>query len=1098
MLTDRRHVRHGVIAAVFRGLLILLLSITTVWAQTSSTAQINGTVKDQGGLALPGVTITVTQTGTGLTRVAVTDDTGSYVLQNLPIGPYRFEAALQGFRTFVQTGIVLEVGANPTLAVTLGLGQIEETVSVQGSAALVETRNPGIGQVITNQQVLELPLNGRQLTELIFQAGLATGGKGTGDAPGGNALNSGVRSYPNTTIAVAGGLSNGMTYTLDGGTHNDPMNSLNLPLPFPDAMQEFKVETSALPAQYGHHSAAAVNAVTKSGTNVLHGSGFEFFRDHSLNATNAFAARGADGKRRSDGLRRNQFGGTAGGPVLPGKLFYFGGYQGTRVNVAPTSLFQFVPTPAMLAGDFSTVTSPACNAGRTIPLRAPFVNSRVSPTQFSPAALNLTARLPKPINDCGQVFFDRKTESSEHIAIGRLDYQWSNSHSVYGRYQLAQYGSQPDNDPNNTLAYANGPIDDTVHSFVLGDTYLLGSNTVNSLRVTYNSSDIRKDYVRFYDFNDLGVQNVAVPLPGFMATTIASGFTLGPTGAKPSTVPTKAFQVVNDLSLVRGAHQIGLGANFIHSSLDSISVGAAAGSFSFTGVNTGHGLADFLLGRPTGFNQGQLYTPRGEMNYIGMYVQDAWRVSPNLTLNAGLRWDPYLPYTSDQRHFNHFSLEQFRAGVRSTVFKNAPVGVIFEGDPGYPGNAVGEKYLASFAPRLAGVWDPRGDGRMTVRAAWGRFLDLPHMWNFLGFDRGTPFGTELTVNNGTFDDPWVNTPGGNPFPIVANPDIMFPPNGGFVSFPLDMKPPYSNQWNVSVQRQVGAAWMVSANYLSSRGHRLPIGDQLNPAVFSPGATTATTNQRRVLTLENPAQGRFYGNITGIKPVGTSEYNALLVSAQRRSANGLFVSGNWTFSKCTSDIVNYEPSVAGIELTKPGDPAFDRGSCGSTDQRHVVNLSTVYQVPGASDGVLGVLTSDWQVSAIVSARSGTHFSATTGVDNALNNQGNQRPNKVLDDAYLKDGYRWLNSAAFRAPAAGTHGDPVNNSLVGPNRFNVDMGLTRSFRIGGQRQVQFRAEVFNVLNRVHINNPVSALNNPNFGLITSAGDPRIIQLALKYTF
>jgi hypothetical protein len=200
-----------------------------------------------------------------------------YVLANLPIGPYQLDVTLQGFRSFRQTGLVLEVSANPTINVTLELGRIEETISVQASASMVETRSPGIGQVINNQQVLELPLNGRQLTQLIFLAGLATGGPEPTAAQGASALNS-VRNYPTVTITVAGGIANGVTYLLDGGTHNDPYNHLNLPLPFPDALQEFRVETSALPAQYGHHSAAAVNAVTKSGTNVLHGSGFEFFR----------------------------------------------------------------------------------------------------------------------------------------------------------------------------------------------------------------------------------------------------------------------------------------------------------------------------------------------------------------------------------------------------------------------------------------------------------------------------------------------------------------------------------------------------------------------------------------------------------------------------------------------------------------------------------------------------------------------------------------------------------------------------------------------------------------------------------------------------
>ena len=233
--------RHRLVGIPASGLLIVLLSLANASAQSVSTAQINGTVRDQSGGGLPGVTVTVTQTDTGLTRSAVTDETGSYTLQNLPVGPYRFEAELQGFRKFVQTGIVLQVNANPTLNLTMQLGQVAETITVEGTAALVETRNPGIGQVITNQQVVELPLNGRQLTELVFQAGLATGGKATTDAPGGNALNTGVRSYPNTTIVVAGGLSNGMTYLLDGGTHNDPFNNLNLPTPFPDALQEFKV-----------------------------------------------------------------------------------------------------------------------------------------------------------------------------------------------------------------------------------------------------------------------------------------------------------------------------------------------------------------------------------------------------------------------------------------------------------------------------------------------------------------------------------------------------------------------------------------------------------------------------------------------------------------------------------------------------------------------------------------------------------------------------------------------------------------------------------------------------------------------------------------
>ena len=307
---------------------------------------------------------------------------------------------------------------------------------------------------------------------------------------------------------------------------------------------------------------------------------------------------------------------------------------------------------------------------------------------------------------------------------------------------------------------------------------------------------------------------------------------------------------------------------------------------------------------------------------------------------------------------------------------------------------------------------------MTVRAAWGRFIDLPHMWNFLGFDRGTPFGTELTTNNGTFDEPWVNTPGGNPFPIVAHPDMTFPLYGGFVSFPLDMKPPYADQWNVSVQRQIGSATVVSANYLSSRGHRLPVGDQLQPRGVQPGRHHGDHESASHAVAREPGRGPLLRSDRRRRadraPPSTTRC-CCRRSTDRRTASSFPRSGR--FPNCVSDVVNYEPSVAGIELTKPGDPAFDRGSCGPTDQRHVVNLSTVYQVPGTANGVLGALTRDWQVSAIVAARSGTHFAATTGVDNALNGQANQRPNLVGDDPYLRDGISLAEPGGLQRAGAG---------------------------------------------------------------------------------
>src|SRR5262245_15559193 len=321
---------------------VSVLMSAPAWAQLS-TAELNGRVTDSSGAVLLGVTVTAMQTAPGLVRTAVTDENGAYLLSNLPTGPYRLEVALQGFRTYVQTGIVLQVGATPTINAALELGSLEETVTVEAAAPLVDVRSAGISSVVENERIVELPLQGRQVTDLLVLSGAAVQlAEATNrTAPGG------VR------ISVAGGLSTGVGYTLDGATHNNPQENVNLPLPFPDALQEFRVATSGLSAQNGFHSAASVNAVTKSGTNRFSGNGFEFLRHHRFNATSPFARIGPDGKRVDDGLKRNQFGGTLGGPIVRDRLFFFAGYQATVLRQRPSSNLAFVPTPAMLAGDFT-------------------------------------------------------------------------------------------------------------------------------------------------------------------------------------------------------------------------------------------------------------------------------------------------------------------------------------------------------------------------------------------------------------------------------------------------------------------------------------------------------------------------------------------------------------------------------------------------------------------------------------------------------------------------------------------------------------------------------------------------------------------------
>src|SRR5690349_692635 len=371
------------------------LCLTSSARAQLATAELNGRVTDSSGGVLPGATVTATQTATGLVRTAVTDANGAYLLSNLPIGPYKLEISLQGFRSYVQTGVVLQVGATPTINAVLEVGALEESITVDAAAPLVDVRSAGISNVMENARILELPLNGRNTVDLVLSVGAAVQTAAVS-----------ARGFPGeVNISVAGGLPTGVGYTLDGATHNNPQQNANLPLPFPDALQEFRVATSGLSAQNGVHSGAAVNAITKSGTNRFSGGVFEFLRHHRFNAISPFAAVGPDGKQLDDGLKRNQFGGTLGGPIVRDKLFFFGAYQGTVLRQRPTSNIEYVPTAAMLAGDFTAFASPACNGGRAVSLRAPFVNNQVSPSQFSPAAMNIAKRLPTTNDPCGLINF---------------------------------------------------------------------------------------------------------------------------------------------------------------------------------------------------------------------------------------------------------------------------------------------------------------------------------------------------------------------------------------------------------------------------------------------------------------------------------------------------------------------------------------------------------------------------------------------------------------------------------------------------------------------------------------------------------------------
>ena len=1146
---------------VLAGCIAFALAGATAWAQT--TAQISGIVKDQSGAVLPGVEVSATQTATGAKRTTVTNETGIYVLASLPIGPYMLQAELPGFKSYVQTGIVLQVDDRTEINMVLQVGQVSEQVEVQANAALVETRNTAIGQVVTNQQVAEIPLNGRDPHELIFLAGMA-------NYPGQGSMNS-IRNYPTVVVSVAGGNGDGVSYLLDGSIWQDPYNSLSMPLPFPDALQEFKVETSAMPAQYGFHATATVNAVTRSGSNEFHGDVFEFVRNGIFNARDAFAV-------KRDTLKRNQFGGVIGGPIKKDKLFFFGGYQRTSLRSDPVQNTAFIPSVDMLNGDFTGLGSPACNPARPIlpngraidfdtlnlGLADRFVNNRISPSALHPVSVNIARTFPVTNDPCGRVVYGKVANQDEDQVVAKVDYTISPKHSIFGRYMLGNLYTGSTYDGKNPLSIDFYAYKDFDYGFNIGDTYLIGNNIVNSLRVAANRTNIVKIPDSYKSWADFGA--TVTPLGGKIIAINATGaFLVGGGNASPGAQHNGPMpSVVEDLSWIKGSHQFGFGGAIYQQRLNYWSGVNAVGTASFNGSVTGSILGDFLLGRPNTFNQGTAYGFYTRQFYDSLYAQDNWKLTQRLTLNYGLRWEPYLSPYNNRGENEHFDMDLFARNVHSKVFNNAPAGLVFPGDPEYTsGKYINGPRWAKFFPRVGLAWDPEGKGRMTIRAAYGMYGDRAMMLAGTQVYFSPPFGNLLSVSGANLTNPWANPlyQGINPMPALAalqgigvyDHNIPFFPFGNYVNSRMtDFNPVYMNQWNLSIQRQIGQDWLLSANYLGNNTIHMITVENINPAQYffngtnlcTPTITgpppvpndptsgrqcSTTTNQqdRRILNFVNPSQGQYYASIGQIDDGGTGSYEGLNLSAQKRLSHGLSSSINYTWSHCISDVYSDNPTATGV--SRPDNRRAWRSNCKGIDVRHLFGLSLVANTPKfSSNSVLRVLASNWQVAPLLSIRSGQFFTVQTGTDRALTTIGAagnavaQTPNLVKPNGIYpakQTADNWINSEAFEQPAFGTYGNLGYNNIKGPGTFQLNMALSRTFAITERQSIQVRAEAFNLPNHLNLATPGIApttggqiggniaLTAPNFGQITNdisgthgltPGDYRVIQFALKLIF
>jgi hypothetical protein len=1085
--------------------LLCLVGFGTAWAQSQSASQIQGIVQDASGSAVAGADVKATQTDTGAVRITISGADGSYVLANLPIGPYRLEVSKTGFSTFVQSGIVLQVSTNPTVDVLMKVGAVSEQVQVEANTTLVETQATGIGALIENRRIVELPLNGRVATDLIQMAG--------GVIPQGVAGNGG---YPGTPqFVINGGQAFGVAFWLDGSVYNNPWDLANLPFPFPDALQEFKVESSSLTAQNGVHAGGTVTGITKSGTNGFHGDLFDFVRNGDLNGRNFL-------QPTRDTLKRNQFGGTLGGPIKRDKLFFFFGFQNTltRQDPAANLAATFVPTAAMRAGDFS-----ACPADIPAALASQFPNNKISPTLFDPASLKLAALLPVSNAPCGNTSFGLTTQVNEDQYVGRGDYQTSSKNSLFGRYLRSHYIRPPSYNftPTNILSTAQGGLDDADQSYTFGDTYLFSPTLVSQFRASVNRVGIHRFNTDYVDACDVGVPVYCGYTPHQSGFTVTGGFTIGAGTGGQAVAHSTIFQLNDDISWVRGSHQINFGVGGVMSKM--LFYGNVYSQTNWTFPN----LAQFLLGQ---FSSNSMSLPNDLLQqkwFVNSYIQDTWKVNPRLTVNVGLRWEPFLPPSEINGSVYNFSLANMIAGVKSTQFVNAPPGLSFPGDPGFQGKTGENKQWLLFAPRVALAYDPTGAGKMTIRASYGISYDYVSGELMVNSADAPPYGgTEIW--SGKFSDPFASNPGGNIYPYAVNANAPFAPGGTYIYLPPNLKTTAVNQWNMVIQRQLGKDWMVSASYAGSESSHLWLSKQDNPAVVLPCPngvvtscnTTANQNSRRLFTVNKYPGNAAYGFVEALDDGGTSSYNGLILSVQKRLSKGLSASANFTWSHCIGDLsIGDSTGNAGAGLAIPNNRRFDRGNCQSneiggtfsSDRRKIFNWTTVYETPKLANARLSMLASGWKVAGIYHANSAPWITASISTDLSLTSDStaNQRPIQLLANPLCANPRPtcWLNPAAFANPAPGTLSPMGRDNIPGPATWGLDTAVSRDFRIREGQILQIRAEAFNVTNSFRAGTSPPALSagasgvstvlgTPTFGTITTALDPRIVQLALKFSF
>jgi hypothetical protein len=1067
------------------------------YAQVSS-AQISGVVTDSSGAALPNAEALIVSKDTGATRKVRSEASGEFNAPALDPGHYRITISAPGFETFNTEGVVLTIGEKKSLTFALMIGKAEQTVTVSGSEAMINNTSGEISQVIGQRAITELPLNGRDPSSLVL---LTTGVTNVLTSPIG--LIPGGTAFPTETNASAGGGRQGSTfYLLDGSPNMDTYLPAAAPFPNSDATQEFRVLSNNFDARYGYAPGAVVSIQTRSGSNAFHGGAFEFLRNNALNAADYFS-------HNVDSLKRNQFGGYLGGPVLKDRIFFFANYQGTRASTAAESNVAYTPTQAMLNGDFSAVPMPLTGGFATINGKP----NQINPALFSPAAVTIT-KTALPLGQdpaTGQINFSQPgSRTSYDEGTARLDFNINANQRLFLR-SFTQFLDTAGSAVNGNLMAIIAAKPGRDYNLVLGHSWVINQKTINEASVFWTELAVNSEATpRDSSGNAFCMSKyIAVnDIPGHCyleGLSVQNGFSSGYNAFQSEF--RRSFGFNDDLTRTIGKHNLTVGGNLWRQFAQENADYPAAPIVGFSNLYTGFGLADFLLGHVNNFEQGggEIASVKGWQ--LGLFAQDQYRVAPNFTVTAGLRWDPNLPPASQGARG-----AAFRPGQQSQRFPNAPLGLVFPGDPGVDDALMPTTYNY-FQPRIGFSWQPNGLPHTAVRGGFGFFTGpIPYSTYNHAADIA-PFSPTFNLNanpatgyNIPFDAPWstfTGTGGQSPFPPFASVGYQPPANSIFQTpvslgavFAPNFRASMTESWNVSVDQQFAGDIALHLAYVGSESYHMATIIDNNPGIY------ANAGQRTTYPL--------FGNILTETSLGTSPYHSLQVSLEKRFSHGLEARSNFTWSKVMDLSATGNLAVQG-GLPNPFNIRFNRG----ISQLNVPFVSTtnfVYVSPSLDHWTRATrqFLGNWELSAIVTLQSGQPFGISGG-QNGNNNSGSLQDGDRADSVpgvipQVHQGTRqnWLNhyvsAGAFQPNAPGTFGNTARNPFVGPGISTTDASLAKNWKFEHGYNFQFRWEMFNAFNHTSFGLPNTDPTSSNFGQITNIGaiSPRVMQAGAKLTF